>query len=135
MIGIVNRYNYLYSHQSIFQKPFTQGLKIRMKKKIMLPDSDRATQCYGADIVPRPSPDTLTGQEILAKDLESPGPLDIAISEALEDANEPKTILFNLSGHGHLDLSSYDKFFSGDLHNFEYPAEAVEEAKKHLPKV
>jgi tryptophan synthase beta chain len=58
-----------------------------------------------------------------------------AIIEATKDPKEPKTILFNLSGHGHLDLSSYDKFFAGELHNFEYPAEAVAEAKKHLPKI
>lgn len=58
-----------------------------------------------------------------------------AIIEAMKDPKEPKTILFNLSGHGHLDLSSYDKYFAGELHNFEYPAEAVEEAKKHLPKI
>ncbi len=58
-----------------------------------------------------------------------------AIDEAMVDPNEPKIILFNLSGHGLLDLSSYDKYFSGELHNFDYPAEAVEEAKRHLPKV
>lgn len=58
-----------------------------------------------------------------------------AIDEAMVDPKEPKTILFNLSGHGLLDLSSYDKYFSGELHNFDYPAEAVEEAKRHLPKV
>ena len=58
-----------------------------------------------------------------------------AIIEAMKDPKEPKTILFNLSGHGHLDLSSYDKFFAGELCNFDYPVEAVAEAKKHLPKI
>jgi len=58
-----------------------------------------------------------------------------AIIEATRDLNEPKTILFNLSGHGHLDLSSYDKFFAGELHNYDYPEEAVAEAQKHLPKL
>ena len=58
-----------------------------------------------------------------------------AIIEATKDPKEPKTILFNLSGHGLLDIASYDKFFAGELHNFEYPAEAVAEAKKHLPKI
>ena len=58
-----------------------------------------------------------------------------AIDEAMRDPKEPKTILFNLSGHGLLDLSSYDKYFSGELHNYEYPEEAVEEAKKSLPKI
>ena len=58
-----------------------------------------------------------------------------AIDEAMRDPKEPKTILFNLSGHGLLDLSSYDKYFSGELHNYEYPEEAVEEAQKSLPKI
>ena len=58
-----------------------------------------------------------------------------AIIEATRDKNEPKTILFNLSGHGMLDLASYDLYFAGELHNYEYPAEAIAEATKNLPKV
>jgi tryptophan synthase beta chain len=58
-----------------------------------------------------------------------------AIIEATKDKNEPKTILFNLSGHGLLDLSSYEKYFAGELRNYEYPAEAIAEATKHLPKI
>lgn len=58
-----------------------------------------------------------------------------AIIEATKDLNDPKTILFNFSGHGLLDLSSYDKFFSGDLHNYDYPEEAIAEATKNLPEI
>ena len=58
-----------------------------------------------------------------------------AIIEATKDLSEPKTILFNLSGHGLLDLSSFDKYFSGELHNYDYPEEAIAEATKHLPKI
>ncbi|MEW6426692.1 MAG: TrpB-like pyridoxal phosphate-dependent enzyme [Thermodesulfobacteriota bacterium] len=58
-----------------------------------------------------------------------------AIIEATRDLKEPKTILFNLSGHGLLDLSSYDKFYSGELHNYEYPAEAIAAATANLPKL
>jgi len=58
-----------------------------------------------------------------------------AIIEATRDKEEPKTILFNLSGHGMLDLASYDLYFAGKLHNYEYPAEAIAEATKNLPKV
>lgn len=57
------------------------------------------------------------------------------IIEATKDLNEPKTILFNFSGHGLLDLSSYDQFFSGNLHNYEYPEEAIAEATKNLPQL
>ncbi|MEW6593911.1 MAG: TrpB-like pyridoxal phosphate-dependent enzyme [Thermodesulfobacteriota bacterium] len=58
-----------------------------------------------------------------------------AIIEATRDKNEPKTILFNLSGHGLLDLSSYEKYFAGELSNYEYPAEAIAEATKNLPRI
>ncbi|NTV12785.1 MAG: TrpB-like pyridoxal phosphate-dependent enzyme [Desulfobulbaceae bacterium] len=58
-----------------------------------------------------------------------------AIMEATKDLNEPKTILFNLSGHGLLDLASYEQYHAGALSNYEYPAEAIAEATKHLPKI
>jgi tryptophan synthase beta chain len=44
-------------------------------------------------------------------------------------------ILFNLSGHGHFDMSAYDAFLGGQLTNYEYPREMVDAALKDLPKV
>ncbi len=40
-----------------------------------------------------------------------------AIDEALEakERGEPRVILFNLSGHGYLDLGAYDAYFAGKL--------------------
>ena len=60
-----------------------------------------------------------------------------AIDEALRCklTGEPKTILFNLTGHGHFDMASYDRYFSGKLEDFDYPAEAIRESLAHLPKV
>ncbi len=58
-----------------------------------------------------------------------------AIMEALKDPNDPKVIVFNLSGHGLLDLASYEQFFEGNLVNYEYPAEAVAAATRNLPKI
>jgi tryptophan synthase beta chain len=60
-----------------------------------------------------------------------------AIDEALRAKEEGKerTILFNLSGHGHVDMAAYDAYFAGQLEDFEYPAEKVKESLKHLPKV
>ena len=60
-----------------------------------------------------------------------------AIDEALrcKETGEPKTILFNLTGHGHFDMASYDRYFSGKLEDFDYPAEAIRESLAHLPKV
>ncbi len=60
-----------------------------------------------------------------------------AIDEALEAKREgkPRTILFNLSGHGHVDMAAYDDYFAGKLQDYEYPAEKVKESLRHLPKV
>lgn len=42
------------------------------------------------------------------------------IREAVKcrETGESKVILFNLSGHGLIDMASYDKFFAGDLQNY-----------------
>ena len=66
-----------------------------------------------------------------------PANLDPAIDEALQAKQEgkEKVILFNLSGHGHVDMAAYDAYFAGGLEDFEYPAEKVKESLAHLPKV
>ena len=58
------------------------------------------------------------------------------IEEALKAKEEgkEKTILFNLSGHGHFDMAAYEKYFAGELSDYEYPAEKIREALAHLPK-
>ena len=60
-----------------------------------------------------------------------------AIDEALQAKEEgkEKTILFCLSGHGHVDMAAYDAYFSGQLEDFEYPETAIKESLAHLPKV
>jgi tryptophan synthase beta chain len=61
----------------------------------------------------------------------------VAIDEALaaRAAGESKVILFNLCGHGHFDLSAYERYLSGSLEDYEYPAEKVKEALAALPRV
>ena len=44
-------------------------------------------------------------------------------------------ILFNLSGHGHFDLSAYDAYFAGKLQDVELPQERLDTALAELPKV
>jgi tryptophan synthase beta chain len=60
-----------------------------------------------------------------------------AIDEALDAKakGEKRVILFNLSGHGHFDMMAYQKYLSGELEDFAYPAEAIKEAMQHLPQV
>lgn len=60
----------------------------------------------------------------------------IAIDEALEckKTGEKKVIVFNFSGHGHFDLSSYEAYMDGKLLDYEYPDEKIKESLKKLPK-
>jgi tryptophan synthase beta chain len=53
--------------------------------------------------------------------------------KAKEEGKE-RTILFNLSGHGHFDMAAYDKYFSKELQDYAYPEEKIREALAHLPK-
>jgi len=61
----------------------------------------------------------------------------VVIDEALKckEAGQAKVIAFNLSGHGHFDLAAYDQYLAGKLEDYAYPAEKVQEALAHLPKV
>ncbi len=45
-----------------------------------------------------------------------------AIEEALaaREEGKPRVILFNLSGHGHFDLSAYDNYLAGKLQDYTY---------------
>jgi len=38
-----------------------------------------------------------------------------------KESGESKVILFNLSGHGLIDMPSYDQFLNGDLRNYDVP--------------
>jgi tryptophan synthase beta chain len=68
---------------------------------------------------------------------ESTHAIRVAVDEALVAREEgtPRVILFNLSGHGNFDLTAYDRYLSGKLEDFEYPAERVQEALATLPHV
>ncbi|MGC9223236.1 MAG: TrpB-like pyridoxal phosphate-dependent enzyme [Terracidiphilus sp.] len=64
-----------------------------------------------------------------------------AVSEAIRQALEAKaegksrTILFNLSGHGHFDMQSYIDYHAGKLQNYDYPEEEIAMALAGLPVV
>ena len=54
-----------------------------------------------------------------------------AIAAAIREAERCKvegkaeTILFNLSGHGLIDMTAYDRYFAGDLQNYELTDEEI----------
>jgi len=63
-----------------------------------------------------------------------------AIDEAIQAKEEgvSKTILFNLSGHGHFDMSAYDAFLGGKLQDYALPEEEIakaEEVLKNYPPI
>lgn len=68
---------------------------------------------------------------------ESSHAIRAAIDEALlaKEQGEKRVILFNLSGHGNFDMSSYQAYLSGKLIDYEYPAEAIQASLAKLPKV
>jgi predicted alternative tryptophan synthase beta-subunit len=43
-------------------------------------------------------------------------------AQAAQATGEDKTILFNLSGHGHFDLAAYAAYNAGDLRDFDFAA-------------
>lgn len=68
---------------------------------------------------------------------ESAHAIRAAINEALKakETGEEKVILFNLSGHGYFDMTSYENYFAGRLEDVEYPEEAIQASMKNLPKI
>ena len=60
-----------------------------------------------------------------------------AIREALaaKESGDSRVILVDLCGHGHFDMTAYDAYFAGDLEDYEYPQEAIEQAMTALPQV
>lgn len=68
---------------------------------------------------------------------ESSHAIRCAMDEALKAkaSGEEKVILFNLSGHGYLDMAAYDNYLGGKLEDFEYSQEDVDEAMKRVPRV
>ncbi|MBQ7495867.1 MAG: TrpB-like pyridoxal phosphate-dependent enzyme [Bacteroidaceae bacterium] len=52
-----------------------------------------------------------------------------------KETGEEKVILFNLSGHGLIDMSAYDQYLSGNLQNYEVTDEQVAENLAKLEKV
>ena len=59
------------------------------------------------------------------------------IREALKckESGEQKTILFNLSGHGLIDMTAYDQYISGDLRNYTITDEDIANNLKDIPQI
>ena len=64
-----------------------------------------------------------------------------AIATAIREAKQaklegkPKTILFNLSGHGLIDMAAYDLYLAGDLRNYEVTDDEVKHNLSELEQI
>ena len=60
-----------------------------------------------------------------------------AINEAKAciETGEEKVILFNLSGHGLIDMAAYDQYLSGNLQNYEVPDELIQQNVSQLEQI
>ncbi|HUF15608.1 MAG TPA: TrpB-like pyridoxal phosphate-dependent enzyme [Acidimicrobiia bacterium] len=56
-------------------------------------------------------------------------------AERAKENGEEKVIVFNLSGHGHFDMSAYQEYLSGNMVDYEYPAERIAAAMERVPVV
>lgn len=68
---------------------------------------------------------------------ESTHAIAYAIREARKAKEEgrSKTILFNLSGHGMIDLYAYEQYFAGNLRNYSIPDEEISASLDDLEKI
>lgn len=64
-----------------------------------------------------------------------------AIAQAIHEAQKAKeegkakTILFNLSGHGMIDLYAYEQYFAGKLQNYSLPDSEIAKSLNELEKI
>lgn len=56
-------------------------------------------------------------------------------AEKAKEEGKQKTILFNLSGHGLIDMTAYDRYFAGDLANFSVSQEEINANVADLDKL
>ena len=56
-------------------------------------------------------------------------------AQKCKESGEEKVILFNLSGHGLIDMTAYDSYLSGDLRNYNITDEEIAASLKDVPEV
>jgi tryptophan synthase beta chain len=56
----------------------------------------------------------------------------LRVAAAADEAGERRTILFNLSGHGHFDMAAYDNYFAGKLVDVALDDQELERALRAI---
>ncbi len=87
------------------------------------------TECFDAGV-------TFARNEGIVPAPEPTHALAAAIREAkrARETGEETVILTALCGHGHFDMAAYDRYFAGDVVDYDYPEAKVAEALTHLPQ-
>lgn len=99
---------------------------------LMTPESIHQLECYEAGVL-------FAKTEGIIPAPETTHAIASAIRQAKQAKEEgkEKVILFNFSGHGLMDLVGYDKYFNGELSDYDFPVEQIEknlESIKGYPK-
>ena len=58
-----------------------------------------------------------------------------AVADLARSEHGERCIVFNLSGHGLLDLGSYEKYLDRELIDYEHPAREIDTALAALPEM
>ena len=68
---------------------------------------------------------------------ESSHAIAATIREAIKcrETGEKQVLLFNLIGHGLIDMTAYENYLNGDLRNYELPDEVIQENLSKLPHI
>ncbi len=99
-----------------------------VREKIIEPVSVHQLECFEAGIL-------FAKTEGIIPAPETCHAIHGAIIEATRDLDEPKTIMFNFSGHGLIDMAAYDNYLAGNLHNYAMPEEKIAASLANLPTV
>ena len=94
---------------------------------LMAPQAVHQLECFEAAI-------TFARTEGIIVAPETSHAVAVTIQEAkkAKEEGKEKVILFNLSGHGLMDLRGYDLYFKGKLHDYEYPEEEIHKALEQI---
>lgn len=97
-----------------------------IRDEIVTPVSYHQRSCFEAAL-------TFARSEGIVPAPETSHAIMAVIEEAKKDENQNKVILFNFSGHGHFDMTAYDKYLSQEMQDYDLPDQTLEEAAKDLP--
>jgi tryptophan synthase beta chain len=80
---------------------------------------------------------TFTRSEMVLPAPEPTHAISVVIDLALEakEAGTSPVILFNMCGHGHFDLTSYERYLDDSLEDYELPQERIEHALETVPSI